>query len=316
MIRKSIKIISVAFWVCLLAAIPAAPAYALTTPRIYVSGAEIPAGGYYFNGRVMTSVAVMADALGAEVEWSESTQDIFVYLYGRYAWVQATNPTMYYGTYIKDANGAALLTGVNALPLDARPSLKNGRAYAPLAQLAEALGGIVTWDPASETANVTPPAFSEVPVRGGTEQAAPGENAVMYDLASQFDVVINAGEENAGNQVKATDTSGQREWTGYYRLLDGNEAAEKYTNDEPFVLIVHNGGLHPGEFRETLRAAADLQLVVYGYDTAVSKEALPFAEENANEPRLYFIYDSERVETLDNFSYKTVSDALLQYWSE
>jgi hypothetical protein len=93
------------------------------------------------NGRTMVPLRAIFEAMGAEIEWDNATQtatatkgDTVVILT-----VGSTTPTV---------NG-------QVVPLDQPGVIVGGRTLAPLRFVAEAFGGTVAWDGATQTATIT-----------------------------------------------------------------------------------------------------------------------------------------------------------------
>ncbi|OIQ09909.1 VanW like protein [Moorella thermoacetica] len=78
--------------------------------------------------RAMIAVRDFSTVLGGEVDWEAATSTVSIRVYGR--------PALYLDVK------AGTLAGV---PLQPRPQIKDGVTYAPLRQVAEALGARVDW---------------------------------------------------------------------------------------------------------------------------------------------------------------------------
>ncbi len=89
------------------------------------------------NGRTLVPVRVVANGLGAEVEWVAETREIIIRKQGDVLTMQIDNPQM-----VKNGN---------VIALDAPPKIINSRTMVPLRAVGEALNAVVEWDGGSRT---------------------------------------------------------------------------------------------------------------------------------------------------------------------
>ncbi|MCL2708345.1 MAG: hypothetical protein FWF03_04420, partial [Defluviitaleaceae bacterium] len=85
----------------------------------------------------------------------------------------------------------------------------------------------------------------------------------------------------------------------------------------PFLLFLYDGSAYDRALLDSIRAAADLSLRVYGLDTSRSLNAKPnFVREKdlSGEPRLYMISGLGSVEILEQLSYRNAREAMLYYF--
>jgi hypothetical protein len=204
-----------------------------------------------------------------------------LYLYGRYVWMQVSNPTLYYGAYEYDQDGAVLWADVEEMPVMARPDIRNGKLYVPLAAMIEALGGYIHWDRDTQTAKISTPPLADAAMREVRRDGEPDNPAAVH----------------------------------LFRWLTTLEVLEKYEGDDPFILLCADGTADGGAVSEVYRAANDLRMRVYGLDTHYYGTAvLPFIAEGDG-PRLYVIGGFGRVDTLDEIQYRRVTEMMLDYFS-
>ena len=116
-----------------------------TSPKVYLDNQllsfEVPA--IIENGRTLVPLRAIFEAMGAQVDWNDSTRTVV-----------ATKP----GTRVILALGSIAPT-VNGKTwnLDVPAIIKNNRTLAPLRFVGEAFGGKVSWDDASKTVHITSP---------------------------------------------------------------------------------------------------------------------------------------------------------------
>jgi hypothetical protein len=180
-----------------------------------------------------------------------------------------------------DNYGGKLLTDVDSLELPVRPELTDNRLVTPLAALAEALGGIVEWNAAAQTANVSIP----------------------FNVAAEPTAV--------GSQLPTLPTP------GYFELITLNEVINRYLNDDPFVLVQFDNNLNSTAMYMMLKAAADLKVKIYGLDILKENAALymPFkgTADGEYEVLTHMINGYERVETFTDPKYTEATAALERY---
>jgi outer membrane protein TolC len=89
------------------------------------------------NGRTIVPLRGIFEALGATVNWDETTQIVT-------ATKGSTNVQLTIGSYSAEVNGIPSM-------LDQKPQLLNGRTMIPLRFVSEALGAVVRWHPENNT---------------------------------------------------------------------------------------------------------------------------------------------------------------------
>ena len=108
----------------------------------YVKGVQIfdmPQAPVLINGRTMLPARLVAEALGAEVSWSELLRRVTI-----------TKDDLTLSIYI-NRNYAEKNNEI--LSLDSSPFIENGRTYVPVRFIAEELGATVSWN--ADTREVT-----------------------------------------------------------------------------------------------------------------------------------------------------------------
>jgi len=286
------KIACVFISICLLTGFAGIGAYASDGDIfVVVDGRELAdCGSYISSGRVMAPVALFAETLGAEYKWDPAAREVTVYYAGLYVWMQLGNSSMYRGGYAVGENGEYALLSVVSIEGSNAPEITGGRMYAPLGLFVEALGGHAYWDSAARTAYVSTPSDAE----SGHPRLARRDPA--ESMARQL-----------SNHAQA----------GILAPLDASEAQKKYEADEPFLLFLYDGSAYDRALLDSIRAAADLSLRVYGLDTSRSLNAKPnFVREKdlSGEPRLYMISGLGSVEILEQLSYRNAREAMLYYF--
>lgn len=106
------------------------------------------------NDRTMLPIRVVAEALGATVEWDDDTKTVSVETAGggHTFLITIGNPNIwvwnYPGGYDFDPRKGSLP------PLDSVAFIENGRTYLPVRFVAEALGAEVSWDNSTRTVTI------------------------------------------------------------------------------------------------------------------------------------------------------------------
>jgi hypothetical protein len=93
------------------------------------------------NGRTLVPVRYLADALGAQTAWNQSTQTVTI-IRGN------TTVNLVIGSTAIASNGTSS-------QMDVAPVVENGRTYLPARYIAEAFGDTVSWDAATQTISIT-----------------------------------------------------------------------------------------------------------------------------------------------------------------
>jgi hypothetical protein len=233
----------------------------------------------------MVPAIAAAKAMGAQTKWNPETREIFIYLYGRYVWMQTGNPVSYYGEYSLDAAGGKVLTSVNETPAGARPEITNRTVYIPAARLAEALGGYTAWIGAADTALIMSPPPGDVPS------------------------IVADNDEISAENIPAKP--------GHFRLLTSVEITGKYEADEPAVIFLFDSRADIELLAGILKISTALKFTFYGLDISANDvSGIPFINDGyKGGPAMCFaagykkpaVFLSEL--TLDNI-YKHLAD----YW--
>ena len=93
------------------------------------------------NGRTMLPARFVAEQLGAEVLWDDATQTVTINKKG--------------GFSLKLTIGSTeAFVGAYPYQLDTAAFVENGRTYTPVRFIAENLGGVVSWDEATQTVKI------------------------------------------------------------------------------------------------------------------------------------------------------------------
>jgi len=106
------------------------------------------------NGRTMVLYSDLAEAIGAEVFWDQSMQEISMYLDNNYIILRLNDNRMTFGQYFVDYFGYVIFDTMQELLLDSTPVIVDGRTFVPLRAASEALGAVVEWDPVTLTASI------------------------------------------------------------------------------------------------------------------------------------------------------------------
>ncbi|KKM10838.1 hypothetical protein SY88_11760 [Clostridiales bacterium PH28_bin88] len=94
------------------------------------------------SGRTMLPFRFLGEALGAQVDWENSTRSVIYRLGGRTVTMRIGSPT-------------ATVDG-RKVQLDSPPQLVNNRTMVPLRAISELLGARVEWDNNTRTASIYP----------------------------------------------------------------------------------------------------------------------------------------------------------------
>ena len=114
-------------------------------PKVYLDNQllnfEVPA--IIENGRTLVPLRAIFEAMGAQVDWNDSTRTVVATKSGTRVILSlgSTTPTVNDQTW----------------NLDVPAKIKNNRTLAPLRFVGEAFGGKVSWDDASKTVHITSP---------------------------------------------------------------------------------------------------------------------------------------------------------------
>ncbi len=104
-------------------------------------GATMDAVPFIFGGRTFVPVRYLAEALGANVSWDASSQKITI-----------SYPLVV--TEVLVIGSTTLMTGGVPSEMDVAPMIVNGRAYLPASYVADGLGCLVLWFPASQSITI------------------------------------------------------------------------------------------------------------------------------------------------------------------
>lgn len=133
------------------------------------------------NGRTMVPVRTIFEALGASVNWNNSTKEI----------TGKTNDT----TVIMKLNSTNVNVNGFTRIMDCAPSVINGRTLTPAKYVAEILGYNVNWDNSSRTVTITKGNFVFV------HFIDVGQGDCTFIKDNGHSMVIDAGEEGNENTV-------------------------------------------------------------------------------------------------------------------
>lgn len=116
-----------------------------TNPKVYLDNKllsfEVPA--IIENGRTLVPLRAIFEAMGAQVEWNDSTRTVVATKTG-------TRVILPLGSTTPTVNG-------ETWKLEVPAKIKNNRTLAPLRFVGEAFGGKVSWNEAAKTINITSP---------------------------------------------------------------------------------------------------------------------------------------------------------------
>ncbi len=118
-----------------------------TNVYININGKRIypDASPFIKDGRTLVPIRIIAENLGAEVDWNESTRDIAITL-------GSTSIKMSVGTKTATING-------KLKTLDVPPQIYDSRTFVPIRFIAESMNMIVNWIPEIRLATVTSPDY-------------------------------------------------------------------------------------------------------------------------------------------------------------
>ena len=157
-----------------------ASAMSPTGPAVRVNGllVEFPDAGPFIdsNGRTMIPVRFVAENLGAEVTWEQSTRTAFIEKTGIVVAVTIGDSVL---RVTENGN-------TEAIAMDTAAVLKDGRTYVPIRFVAESLGAFVDYSDTNRTVGI----WSEVltPEQIAALQALPytqPDSALGYEAAKQ-----------------------------------------------------------------------------------------------------------------------------------
>ncbi len=138
----------------------------------FVNGEEIAldAPSFLENDRTYMPLRFVAENLGAEVEWIENLQKVYIYT------EQPDTIVLTIGEKMAVVYGLPVMN-------DVAPVLVNDRTMLPIRFVAEALGATVDWDEATRTVTIVNGELSIALVIGEAQATVNGE-AVMLDAAA------------------------------------------------------------------------------------------------------------------------------------
>ncbi|MBO8164033.1 MAG: N-acetylmuramoyl-L-alanine amidase [Brevibacillus sp.] len=151
------------------------------------------------NGRTMVPIRVIAEGLGADVSWNQSSQTAVITQGERRLELKLNSPT-------------ALVNG-KQMKLDAPPLLKNDRMLLPLRFVGEALGLTVGWEANSRTVVANPTVT--IVVNGENLSAS----LKGYQLADTLYVPFRLIAEKVGMEKNKTGNA------AHIRVIDSQEVA-------------------------------------------------------------------------------------------
>ncbi|MGI5881099.1 MAG: N-acetylmuramoyl-L-alanine amidase [Syntrophomonadaceae bacterium] len=214
-----------------------------TSPKVYLDNQllsfEVPA--IIENGRTLVPLRAIFEAMGAQVDWNDSTRTVV-----------ATKP----GTRVILALGSIAPT-VNGKTwnLDVPAIIKNNRTLAPLRFVGEAFGGKVSWDDASKTVHITSPEDKGRPTTAiitderTNLRSGPGATNKAIDQVGVGEKLAIIDEKDGWYQVSRGSTNG---WVAGWVIdvaWEKNEPAvnapETSEEDEPVVEVFNPAT--PGE---------------------------------------------------------------------
>ena len=250
----------------------------------------------FVHERVAVSISEFARSFGGEIVWLPETREIMVFYNGRYIWMQLSNPAMYYGSFRRNADGSKLFTSVSRTVLDVRPYIDNDKAVGQLGAIVEGLGGAVEWESESRTANVIMP-LVQLPTRA-ERAAAAAEAAAAEPVSKGFfdDTLLNAMAQSV-----------------YFQLMTADEVRGKRGADDPFILLCFRGEKNNiGEIADVMRAAADLNLRLYGIN--LNEERLSGFGLTNRAVQVCFVFASDHYETIAVSEYDDAVNSMRAYW--
>ena len=115
----------------------------INNPRVQVNAAEIlsDAAPVIVNNRTFTPARLVAEQLGAKVEWNQVTRTVTI--------------TMKETTIILIADSTTAYVNGMAVKMDAAAFIADGRIYTPARFVAEHLGACVVWQEEKQTITIS-----------------------------------------------------------------------------------------------------------------------------------------------------------------
>ena len=169
------------------------PAYALSGVIVVLDGKTLAfeVAPQIINSRTMVPLRAIFEAMGAKVEWDGATQTVT-------ATKDSTVVILKIGSTSPTVNG-------KVVAIDQPGVIVNGRTLAPLRFVAEAFGGEVMWDGATQTVSITMPGtasnqvpaseLASMPTHGLLNIIAPtpsgGLGAIMVDSVKMNGCIYN-----------------------------------------------------------------------------------------------------------------------------
>jgi hypothetical protein len=145
-----------------------------TVVSVYIDGVKLQADAYAISGRTLAPFRAIFEALGATVGWDDATQTASGTKNGLTIRLQINNPNAYVGDQVQVLTVPAMFI--------------NGRTYAPVRFVAEALGGTLNFDPVANRVDIT-------------SQAGPVEQNLNVPPAPTASMIRHGGTINPNGEV-------------------------------------------------------------------------------------------------------------------
>lgn len=176
-------ILSLVFLICMVFAAPV-----LAAPTVNLDGKQLTfdVQPTIENGRTLVPLRAIFEAMGANVDWNQSTQT-----------ATATKD----GTIVKLRIGSITPTiNGQVKTLDVPAKIVNGRTLAPLRFVGEAFGGTVGWDPATQKITILTVTTIQGPVKVHFIDVGQADS-IYIELPNNNDILIDAGNRSDGPTV-------------------------------------------------------------------------------------------------------------------
>lgn len=180
--KKRGLILSLVFLICIVFVTPV-----LAAPTVDLDGKQLTfdVQPTIENGRTLVPLRAIFEAMGANVDWNQSTQTAT-------ATKDGTTVNLRIGSLTPTING-------QAKTLDVPAKIVNGRTLAPLRFVGEAFGGTVGWDPATQKITI-----STVIAQGKLKAHfidVGQADSIYIELPNNNDILIDAGNRSDGATV-------------------------------------------------------------------------------------------------------------------